>query len=421
MTYSETIEYLYGLEATRGWDLKLERVRAALDALGNPERRYATVLIAGTNGKGTTAALTHAALHAAGHRVGLYTSPHLVSFTERIRIGRQEISESDVVSGVERIRRIAPPEETGLTFFEVATLLALETFAHSQVDAAVLEVGLGGRLDATNVVEPACSAITTIGLDHQEYLGRTFAEIAREKAGVMRAARPVVLGPRLPAEALDAIHRRAEEVGARVVAAADVRGEVPLTAVVGARIEDDARVALCLLEELGRAHPALAVSAEARAAGFARARWPGRLEVIGTHPRLILDGAHNEESMAALCAELPRLAGGPARLVFGALSDKPWRELAAALRPHVCEVAVVPIRQRRGVDPAQLATAFSAFCPTRIGSDPHAEIARFASSDASVPIVATGSLFLVGEVYAGLLAKSGRLSIFEDAMAEVCA
>lgn len=420
MNYEETITYLFGLEATRGWDLKLERVRAALEALGRPERRYPSVLIAGTNGKGTTAALTHRALAEAGHRVGIYTSPHLVSFTERVRVGDQEIRQNEVVERVARIRASSPPEDTGLTFFEVATLLALLTFAEAEVDVAVLEVGLGGRLDATNVVEPVCSAITSIGLDHQAYLGDTLAAIAREKAGVMRRGRPVVLGPGLPEEAADAIDEAARSVGARPVPASGKLGVVPPIAIRGQRISDDGAVALALLDELEAAVPALRVSAEARADGFRRVRWPGRMEVIGSRPRLVLDGAHNPESMAALCRELPELAGGPARLVFGALSDKPWGDLAALVRPLVSEVVVVPLRQRRTVDPEELATAFAPHLPTRVGADPYSEIERFARSDPAAPIIATGSLFLVGEVYAGLLAKWGRLSIFEDAMAEVC-
>lgn len=411
MTYAETIEYLYGLEATRGWDLKLERVRAALDGLGRPDRRYPSVLIAGTNGKGTTAALTHAALCAAGHRAGLYTSPHLVHFTERIRVGSREIDEARVVEGIARIRRCAPPEETGLTFFEMATLLAFWEFAEAEIDVAVLEVGLGGRLDATNVVEPICSAVTSIGLDHQQWLGETLAEIAREKAGVMRAGRPVVLGPALPEEAQSALVDAADACGARLVPAsscAPVAVGLP-----GRAARDDAAVSLALLEELARAEPGLAVDPAARARGFRDVRWPGRLDVVGGAPRLILDGAHNPESMASLCRELPDLAGGKVRAVFGALSDKPWEALAAELAPHLTEVVVVPVRQRRGVPPEDLAAAFASRVPTRIGSGPCAEIERLAHEDDEMPILVTGSLFLLGEVYAHRIENAGCRSVFD--------
>ncbi len=413
MTYSETIAYLYGLEASRGWDLKLERVRAALEALGRPERRYPSLLIAGTNGKGTTAALTHGALVAGGYRVGVYTSPHLVRFTERIRVGSREIDEASVVRGVAKIRECAPPEHSGLTFFEMATLLAFLSFAQAAVDVAVLEVGLGGRLDATNVVEPVCSAITSIGLDHQNYLGCSLPEIALEKAGVMRAGVPTVLGPGLPAEAAEALRQRAVEIGAELIPASAVAGRVPPLGIGGARMRDDGAVAIALLDELERGQPGLSVSSADRMRGFRDVRWPGRLEVIAGPPPLILDGAHNAESMGALCEELPRLAGGRVRLVFGALSDKPWEELATLLRPHLHEVAVVALRQPRGVAPERLAPAFASCCPTRIGSNPCAEIERFAREDDQMPIVATGSLFLVGEIYEGLLAKSGRRSVFD--------
>ena len=418
MTYSETIEYLYGLEASRGWDLKLERVRAALDALGRPQSAFPSLLIAGTNGKGTTAALVHSALVAAGHRVGVYTSPHLVRFTERIRVGHTEIDEDAVVLGVAKVRACASPETTGLTFFEMATLLAFLTFAEAAVDVAVLEVGLGGRLDATNVVEPVGSAITSIGLDHQNYLGSTLGQIALEKAGVMRPGRPTVLGAGLPEEAAEALAARAAEVGVELVCASTYVDAVPPVGIEGRRLRDDGAVALALLDLLQAAHPDLAVGSDDRCRGFRDVRWPGRLEVLPGDPRLILDGAHNAESMRSLCAELPRLAGGEARLVFGALADKPWKELAEMLRPHVREVAVVPVQQPRGVPPEHLAAAFAPHHPTRVDSAPSVAIERFAREDATVPIVATGSLFLVGEVYAGLLVKSGRRSVYDPIVTE---
>ena len=412
MTYSETIDYLFGLEATRGWDLKLERVRTALDALGRPERSFPSVLIAGTNGKGTTAALTHAALGGAGLRVGLYTSPHLVHFTERIRVGRDEIGEADVVDGVRRIRDCASPEETGLTFFEVATLLALSTFAERRVDVAILEVGLGGRLDATNVVEPVCSAITSIGLDHQQFLGETLAEIAREKSGVMRRGRVTVLGPRLPSEAMEAVRARADAVGSTLLVAHP--GDEVAAAIEGASARDDAAVALALLNELGCREASLRVDSESALCSFRRARWPGRLEVLSGEPPLILDAAHNPESMKALCAELPRLAGGPVRLLFGALRDKPWFELAEMIRPYVSEVSVVPVDQPRSASAEEVAAAFSPHVPTRVGQCASEEMQRLVGEGAATPILVTGSLFLVGEVYGGLLADRGQQSVFDQ-------
>lgn len=413
MTYSETIAYLYGLEASRGWDLKLERVRAALDALGRPDRRFASVLIAGTNGKGSTAALVHEALVTAGHRVGIYTSPHLVHFTERIRIGRAEIGREAVVDGVARIRSCASPEETGLTFFEVSTLLAFLSFAESAIDVAVVEVGLGGRLDATNVVEPVCSAITSIGLDHENYLGHTLAAIAREKAGILRPGVATVLAPKLPDEARTAVNARGAEVGARLVDAGGFCDRVPPIALVGRHMRENGAIALALLGELGARVPALAVSEEHVRTAFARVRWPGRIDVVRERPRVILDCAHNPDGAAALRREIGAVAGGPVRLVFAALADKRWREIAAELRPAAREVVVVPLRQPRAADPAVLASEFSPFVPTRVGGAPAAEIDRLAREDDGTPILAAGSLFLVGEIYEDWLRRSGRASVFE--------
>ena len=243
MDYEEAIAHLYGLEATLGWDLKLERVRAVLARLGSPERRQPSVLVAGTNGKGACCAIVHSTLSAAGFRAGLYTSPHLVNFTERIRIGRDEIPRSRVAEGVTRLAADTAAAGIRLTFFEMATVLAFDEFARAGVDVAVLEVGLGGRLDATNVADPVASAVTTIGFDHQEFLGDTLGAIAREKAGVMRPGRPVVLGAHLPAEARRALLDEAKRIGARVVESAPGRFDLGALPLRGAHMRDNAAVA----------------------------------------------------------------------------------------------------------------------------------------------------------------------------------
>ncbi len=193
MTYEETLDFLYRLEVER-MDLKLERVAAALHLCGSPHRRFPTLHIAGTNGKGSTAAFLHAMLSAAGYRVGLFTSPHLVDFCERIRLGKRLITQDEVIDGVAALRARIEPAGIHLTPFEMMTLLAFQAFADQQVDIAVVEVGLGGRLDATNVLSPLVSIITSIGLDHQAYLGPTLAHIAREKGGIIKTKIPVVLG-----------------------------------------------------------------------------------------------------------------------------------------------------------------------------------------------------------------------------------
>lgn len=408
--YDETLAWLIGLEATRGWDLKLERVRAALAALGSPERAYPAVLIAGTNGKGSTCAMIHAALGEAGLRAGLYTSPHLVEYTERIRVGDDEMPRDDVERGVETIRARTDVEGSGLTFFEVTTLLALWWFAECRVDVAVLEVGLGGRLDATNVVEPLVSAVTSIGFDHEDYLGHTLDAIAREKAGVMRAGRVTVLGADLGDEAGAALLDEARRRGAIVRDAAP--SAAPLVALDGPHMRRNAAVACGVLEALAAAEPRLAVGSDAIARGLGRVRWPGRLAIVHEEPRVVLDGAHNLDGARALRDALPALVGPePVRLLFSALRDKRWREMASILAPVAREVVVSEIGGKRGLAAAELAEAFSGAAVRRI-PDPAEALSRMIAEDDVTPIVVTGSLFLVGMVYADLMRRAGTRSVF---------
>lgn len=411
MGYDETIDYLVGLEATRGWDLKLERVRAALAALEAPDRAYPSVLIAGTNGKGSTAAMLHAALGAGGLTAGLYTSPHLVQFTERIRIGDREIERDAVVEGVERIARRVDVAGSGLTFFEVTTLLALLAFADARVDVAVLEVGLGGRLDATNVVEPIASAVTSIAYDHEEYLGETLDAIAREKAGVMRRGRVTVLGGGLDPVARAALLDEGARRGAKLVEAVDLPPHA--LALGGAHMRRNAAVACGLLDAVGAAEPRLRVGdAAAISRAFSGVRWPGRLAVVHANPPVVLDGAHNVQGALALRASLPDVVGhGKVRLLFSALRDKRWREMAGVLEPLAAEVVVTEIGGKRGLAAGELATAFST--PPRVIADPADALARLIAEDRTRPILVTGSLFLVGMIYADLMRRSGVQSVFE--------
>lgn len=408
--YEETLAWLIGLEATRGWDLKLERVRAALAALGSPERAYPSLLVAGTNGKGSTCAMVHAALGEAGFRAGLYTSPHLVEYTERIRVGDAEIPREAVVRGVESIRARADVEGSGLTFFEVTTLLALWWFAECRVDVAVLEVGLGGRLDATNVVEPVVSAVTSIGFDHEEYLGHTLDTIAREKAGVMRAGRVTILGAALVGEARAALLDEARRRGAIARdAAADAAKVVALD---GPHMRRNAAVACGVLEALAVAEPRLAVGDDAIARGLTRVVWPGRLAIVHEAPRVVLDGAHNVDGARALRDALPEIVGAePVRLLFSALRDKRWREMASILAPVAREVVVAEIGGKRGLAGNELADAFPG-TNVRVIPDPAAALARMIAADDTTPIVVTGSLFLVGMVYSDLMRRAGARSVF---------
>jgi dihydrofolate synthase/folylpolyglutamate synthase len=414
VNYDEAIAYLYGLEASLGWDLKLDRVRAALERLGSPERRYPSVLVAGTNGKGSTSAIVHSVLGEAGAKVGLYTSPHLVSFTERTRIGFAEIDRGRVADTVTRLRRLVEAASIPLTFFEMATVLALLAFAEDTVDLAVLEVGLGGRLDATNAVEPVASAVVSIGFDHQAFLGDTLDAIAREKAGVMRGGHPVVLGPELPAEARAALLDEASRVGARVVDADAGRAELAAVALRGAHMRRNAAVAMSLLDCIGDALPGLLADAGARRAGLARVRWPGRLDVVHERPLVVVDSAHNREGVAALIATLPTVfRGRRPRLLFAALADKPWGDMAADLAPHVASVTVTGVGGRRGVPVDDLASAFAGRLPVAVEPEPARAFDALLGGDAETPVLVAGSIYLVGAVYERLLARSGAASVFE--------
>jgi dihydrofolate synthase/folylpolyglutamate synthase len=415
-TYAETVAWLQALEVASGWDLKLDRMRAALDLRGHPEAGLAAIHVAGTNGKGSTAAMLDAILRAAGRRTGLYTSPHLVDFCERIRVDGRTIPRGDVVALVGELRAALEPAGVRLTHFEFTTLLAFEWLARRRVDVAVVEVGLGGRLDATNVVRPAVTAITSIGLDHEAWLGHDVATIAGEKAGIAKAGVPLVLG-RVPREAAATIRARAAAVGAPLVAVGDdatiepaddgdvftapgVRWTGLRIALPGAFQRANAAVALAAAALLPRA---LAVDGTAVRRGLAAVRWPGRLAVVGERPRVVLDGAHNPDGAAALAGELPALAGtGPVTLVFAAMADKAWPAMLAPLVPHVARVICTRVG-RRAADPASLAASLAVAVPAVAVAEPRAALATaLATTPADGTVVVTGSLFLVGEAYAAL-------------------
>ena len=344
------LETLWGLER-RHLKLGLDGTRALLAGLGNPETRFAAVHVAGTNGKGSSCALVERVLRAAGRRTGLYTSPHLVDFRERIRVDGRWADEAELEAGLDRIAAL--PGAASSTFFEVATALAFDHFSRHDVGWAVVEVGLGGRLDTTNVLTPAASAITSIGLDHAEMLGDTHAAIAFEKAGILKRGVPAVTGVEHDVAA-SVIARRAAEVGAPLTHARDVvhvsvtqQGEWGTRlgvecapwgsfqlqmALRGGHQRENARTALAVLSELARQGVSIGL-AELRE-GFARARWPGRLEPCPAEPRLWWDGAHNVDGMRRLClawSDELRLAP-PAAIVFAAGRDKDARAMLTRLR-----------------------------------------------------------------------------------------
>jgi dihydrofolate synthase/folylpolyglutamate synthase len=371
--------------------------------------------------------MLEACLRAAGYRTGLYTSPHLIDFSERIRIEGRTIPHETVVGMVAELRAALAAAGIALTHFEFTTLLAFEWFARVGIDVGVIEVGLGGRLDATNLVRPVATAITSIALDHEAYLGTDLATIAAEKAGILKAGIPLALG-RVPSEAERVILARAEEVGAPVMRlgpdplleprpeglafrAAGVSWEGLRVALPGAFQRDNAAVALMTLALVRERFP---LDTEAVQTGLATVCWPGRLARVRERPLVLLDGAHNPAGVATLVRELPAEIGDrPIVLVFAAMADKDWQGMLRPLLPKVRRVVVTRVG-RRGAEPRALAAALGARVPIEAVDEPRAALrAALDQAEVNDAVVVTGSLFLVGEAYAEFGARGAVRELFE--------
>lgn len=397
---NEALQKLYRL-APRGVELGLERMAAACARFGHPERAFQAIHVAGTNGKGSIAAMVESIARAAGRRTGLYTSPHLCRFAERIRIAGEPIDDALLAPILDEVLSRAPE----LSFFEAATLTAFVAFARSDVELAVVEVGLGGRLDATNVLPSPplpslrATAIARIAFDHEDRLGHTLASIAREKAGILKRDVPAVLGPLEP-EARAAIEAVASSVGAPIVPLADdeaarrlIFGPLGLD---GAHQRDNAAVAVTLARIAGFDDGAIA-------AGLRDVRWPGRLESIAT-PKgpVLLDAAHNPDGAASLAKALAARGIAPSHvaLLFGAMADKKWRAMLAMLAPLAAHRLFVAPGGRTPAAPAEMAAAFGGATAASVAEGLAA--ARRAVGTAGLVVVA-GSIFLIGEARALLL------------------
>ena len=376
----------------------LERMERALEALGRPDRDLAILHVAGTNGKGSTCAMAAEALRLAGHRVGLYTSPHLVRFHERIQVDGRPIDDAALALRIDEVRRTCPWHERGeegdrLTYFEFATLVGLLHLARERVGAAVIEVGLGGRFDATSAVTPLVAAVARIGLDHMQFLGDRVDAIAREKAGIFKRGVPAVVAHAQPPEAMSALCDEAARRGAPFhVAAASWDGPISLR---GAHQQGNAALAAAALRLLDGS--GVRVGEVEIREGIASARWPGRMEEVGG---VLLDGAHNPDGAAALAAALPVLhPSRPVELVFGVLSDKDHVGMLAALAPAARRIHLVAPDSPRAREPGSyLAAARGLGIAVDVhGSLPEAlTCARAAGRDGALVCVA-GSLYLVGE------------------------
>lgn len=387
----------------------LSRVRAVLGRLGDPQTAFRAVLVGGTNGKGSTAATLAAILGAAGERAALFTSPHLTRFSERFVVNGQELAGAEVLDVLHGVRPHA--EAVGASFFEIVTALGCLLFAERGATTAVVEVGLGGRLDATNVLDPVLSVITNVALDHTEILGDTREAIAGEKAGILRAARPAVTG--VAADLLPILEARGADLwalGREVEMEAQPRGwegwnvrlqaaganltfRTPLLGAHGAR---NAALAALAAYRLG-------VGEEAIWEGAAVVRWPGRLEVLPWRGgRVLLDGAHNPDGAGALAAALRSLGAAPLPVVFAAAADKDVVGVAEALRGVASEVVLTrAVLSPRSADPAALAPHFAGL-PVRLADSPAAALDLLPARGLSV---VCGSLYLIGEIRPLLLGE----------------
>jgi len=431
VTYREALDYLGSLE-TLGIRPGLERTRALLARLGEPQRAFPSVLIAGTNGKGSVAAFLASILRSADWRAGVYSSPHLVRFEERIVAGGDPISEQEVAALTSEVAVAIEAEERAggevPTYFEATTALAFLHFSRQRVPIAVLEVGMGGRFDATNVVEPLACAITPVSMDHMQWLGRTLPEIAAQKAGIIKPGVPVVIAQQEP-EVLGVLRAEADRVKAPLVEAAACPTEPPrgsrdlpdppvfsLTTVSGRRYDrlsiplrgrhqvGNATVAVLLAEILADGRlPVLgpALDAEAITRGLARAAWPGRIEIVPGRPDLLLDGAHNPAGCDTLAAYLKEhRAGRRIALLFAAMKDKPAGDMLGILGPLASEIVVTALPVARGESPDRL-RSLAAERGLRAMPEPLLDraltTARAAAGDDGL-VVASGSLYLVGEI-----------------------
>ncbi|MGQ0664266.1 MAG: bifunctional folylpolyglutamate synthase/dihydrofolate synthase [Pseudomonadota bacterium] len=401
-------------------DLSLERIRRLLAALGDPQDGLApTIHVAGTNGKGSTIAILRAILEAAGYRCHVYTSPHLVRFNERIRLAGQLIADGELSRLLEDVERVNG--ERPITFFEVTTAAALLAFARARADFVLLETGMGGRLDATNLVHPAATALTPISLDHMQHLGDTLAKIAVEKAGILKRGVPVAVGPQ-PEEAQRVIARRAAEVGAplfrhglewRLSPQRDgfrYHGrrtiDLPSPALPGRHQFDNAGLAIAALETLD----GVAISDADLRAGLAGIEWPARLQRLrrgplaarlGAGSELFLDGGHNEAAGEVLAA-WAAAQGGAIDLVFGMLSTKPPEKFLAPLAPHVRALRAVAISSEPLALPAETLASHAravGIADASWARDVGAAVADLAARGRS-RILICGSLYLAGMVLA---------------------
>jgi dihydrofolate synthase/folylpolyglutamate synthase len=438
MNYAECLSYLADLgHELRGVRFGLEAITTILASLGHPHQQYPTAIVAGTNGKGSASAILASILEHAGYRTGLYTSPHLVRVNERIQVNRRDISDEDFAQSFTDIQQTVERllEQKALefrpSFFEFLTATAFLYFARARVDFAVFEVGMGGRLDATNITEPRVAVITNIDLDHQEFLGSTHAAIAGEKAGVIKPGRPVVSACAHP-EAAEVIRRRCAELGAPLVETSALSRLANLRHRQG-RYEFDFALngdyfSHLVLPLLGRFQVENAVAAVTAAwqlrqegmkishgailEGLQHAAWPGRLEVMHDRPLILLDGVHNPAGAREIAAFVrEHLPSRRLHLVYASMRDKAIGEISEILFPLAAEVYLTQPDQPRAASPEEILAAVR-YRPPQIVVEAEPRRALERAYEASAPedvVLVAGSLFLVGAIKKSL--REGELKI----------
>ncbi|MCX5684373.1 MAG: bifunctional folylpolyglutamate synthase/dihydrofolate synthase [Planctomycetota bacterium] len=435
-TYEAALEYLFSATDYEKMQhvrynadtFSLDRMRQMVSTLGSPETKFPSIHVAGTKGKGSTAAMIHALATAAGLKVGLYTSPHLVDIRERIRVGREDISKEALrllIEGarsmIERLRNEGAPA----TFFEIFTALAFKHFADQKVDLGVIEAGMGGRLDATNVIVPDVSVITAISIDHTEQLGHTLLEIAAEKAGIIKTRVTCVTQPQEP-EVLDLIENACQQAGAPMILVgrdisckwepAEEKGRLGGRMVIDTHTESFCDLFIPLMGQHQAVNACAAIAAARRtaalkkrlapkviAAGLRAVQWPGRMEYVPGQPDMLLDGAHNRSSLERLMEGLVHyFPGWRLILVFACAADKDVDGMMAVLAQKAAGAPIVFTKSRnpRACEPADLAARFAALGGAGAQTAPDLPAALAAAKGLAGPaglVVVAGSLYLVGE------------------------
>jgi dihydrofolate synthase/folylpolyglutamate synthase len=391
MKYPQAISYLDRLQKERGMLLGLERVRKVLQALGNPQNEFKSILIAGTNGKGSVASALSAILHANGKKVGLYTSPHLADYTERIRINETDLSRSKFAQYLTQSIQAAKNTKTKLTVFELLTVAAFLAFRAKRVEWAVLEVGLGGRLDATNIVNADLSIITNISLEHTALLGKTVEMIAKEKAGIIKPKGIVLTGT--SGKALLRIIKIAAQNNARLVIP-EKRSVQIRSNLTGAYQQANLALAVKAAKLIGE---------KVQSGSLMKIRWPGRFQIVGKNPILIFDGAHNPDGMKTLMAVLHEYkVARPLTMVFGLQSDKDFINIIKLIDCQPQNVILTQSNHPNSLNPMRLLRSFQKTvgidASIQVITNPSRALGQAVKENKTGTILICGSLYLVGEI-----------------------